>query len=441
MRTIKHRLDLVFLWLFIPLSLLMMIAMPVTRTPDEPSHLRQAYLIADGQLISSFTSGTVSIPENWDLPHGGNEFSYSDLYQAKDIFLSDRSIQMETNAATAIYPPISYFPQALGMWIAMLFTDNLLIILYSARMINWLCVTLLLYAAIRMLPANRMLFLFLALLPMNLQQIISASADGLAIALVYALAAFVMHCMEKKPAFTWQHYLTALLLAIGVCSWKVFYTPMIFLLLFIPSTCFGSSSKKKIGMGCILGTSLLLLAGWALICFLTMFKGSESGLTGQTMSGISTFLHNPLNFLVKLFAALKSNLPGYISGIFGYKHSMSWFNVTPGIFLTAASICTLLLFFFADDTRTWQPKYRIASLGLSVVCILLSFLLLYLWWTPAESPRIEGFQSRYVLPLLFPMGIAVWQMPKHRINNRLVLLALVVLVDLGYIWQIFTQIA
>lgn len=441
MKTIKNRLDIVFLWLFIPLSLLMMIAMPITRTPDEPAHLLQAYVIADGQMISSFTSGTVSIPENWTLPHGGNEFTYSDLYQAKDIFLSGQCVQMDTNVATAIYPPVSYFPQALGMWIAMLFTDNLLIILYSARIVNWLCITLLLYAAIRLLPSNRMLFLFLALLPMNLQQIISASADGLAIALVYALAAFVMYYMEKKPAFSWRHYLAALLLAIGVCSWKVFYTPMIFLLLFIPTSCFGSSGKKKVGLAGVLGTSLLLLAGWALVCFLTMFKGSESGLTGQTMSGISTFLHNPINFLVKLFGALKANLPGYISGIFGYKNGLSWFNVAPGIFLTSASICTLLLFLFADDTRTWRPKYRIVSLGLSLVCILLSFLLLYLWWTPAENPCIEGFQSRYVLPLLFPMGIGIWQAPRHRINNRLVLLALVTLVDLGYIWQIFTQIA
>ena len=441
MKTIKNRLDIVFLWLFIPLSLLMMIAMPITRTPDEPAHLLQAYVIADGQMISSFTSGTVSIPENWTLPHGGNEFTYSDLYQAKDIFLSGQCVQMDTNVATAIYPPISYFPQALGMWIAMLFTDNLLIILYSARIVNWLCITLLLYAAIRLLPSNRMLFLFLALLPMNLQQIISASADGLAIALVYALAAFVMYCMEKKPAFTWQHYLAALLLAIGVCSCKVIYAPIILLLVLIPTSCFGSQRKKKICTGCLIGTPLLLLAGWALLCFFSLFKGSDSGLTGQTMSNLTVFLHTPFDFLKKMFAAIKEHWHGYLYGIFGYKYSMSWFNVTSGTFLTIASVCTLLLFLFADDTRTWRPKYRIVSLGLSLVCILLSFLLLYLWWTPAESPRIEGFQSRYVLPLLFPMGIGIWQAPRHRINNRLVLLALVTLVDLGYIWQIFTQIA
>lgn len=440
MRTIKNRLDIVFLWLFIPLSLLMMIAMPITRTPDEPAHLLQSYLIADGQLISSFTSGTVSIPENWDLPHGGNGFTYSDLYQAKDIRLSDTCVQMDTNVATAIYPPISYFPQALGMWIAMLFTDNLLVVLYSARMVNWLCITLLLYAAIRILPSNRMLFLFLVLLPMNLQQIISASADGLAIALVYALAAFVMYCMEKKPAFTWRHYLAAMLLAIGVCSWKVIYTPMILLLVCIPVCCFGSR-KKKIITSCLLCIPLLLLAGWALLCFFSLFKDADSGLAGQTMSNLTVFLHAPFDFLKKILAAIKEHWHGYLYGIFGYRYSMSWFNVTSGTFLTAASICTLLLFLFADDTRTWQPRYRITSLALSVVCILLSFLLLYLWWTPAESPRIEGFQSRYVLPLLFPLGIAVWQTPRHRINNRLVLLALVVLVDLGYIWQIFTQIA
>lgn len=437
----KLHLNRVFLWLFIPLSLMMMLVMPITRTPDEPAHLLQTYTIADGQLISSLTTSSVMVPENFSLPNSGATFSYADLRATRDVSLSSNRVTIDLPVATAIYPPVSYFPQALGMRLAMLFTDNILALQYSARIANWLVATLLLYTSLRLLPSNRMLFIYLALLPMNLQQIISASADGVAIALVYTLSAFVMHCREKRPRFTAKYYLGMLLLSIGVCCWKVFYTPMILLLLFIPADCFISRGKKRLALGCIIGINVVLLASWALVCYFTMFKDSDAGLTGQTMSGFTTFLQNPMDFLVKLFNALKKYWVYYVFHVFGYRLALSWYNICPGFFLAAASIITLCLFLFADDTKTWRPGYRIGSLGFALVCILISFFMLYLWWTPAEYTYIDGFQARYMLPLLFPVGIAIWQAPKWKISHRLPLLALVVAVDLGYLYQIVTQIA
>ena len=42
-----------FLMLFVPLSLLMLLAMPIGRVPDEDSHLQRIWLLSEGQLFPS----------------------------------------------------------------------------------------------------------------------------------------------------------------------------------------------------------------------------------------------------------------------------------------------------------------------------------------------------------------------------------------------------
>lgn len=429
-----------FLWIWIPLSLLMMAVMPITRTPDEPAHLQQAFIIADGQLISSLTEKTVYLPDNLLPENSGAGFSYADLENLVHQRLSTSRHAEETQTATAIYPPFSYFPQALGMALCMLLTDNLFAILYAARLMNWLCVTLVLYGAAKLLPYSKRLFALVMLLPMNVQQMISASADGLAIALVALLTAFVLHCMARKPAFTWKHYAVTLGLGLTLWCFKMFYTPMIFLLCFIPAECFGQRKKKRLWVTGAIGGGILLMCGWVLLCYLTLFQQAEEGLTGQTMANITNFLQNPADFVVKLIPALLENGLGYISGIFGYKTALSWLNIGPGLPLTLASMLLLVLAFLLDDGGKPGRGFRVNGLVLSLVCLLLVFFMLYFWWTPGDSPRIEGFQARYILPVLFTLAMACKAAPKRQVKHQWLLLAGAGAIHLGYLYQIATQI-
>lgn len=435
----KQAFEKIFLWLFIPLSLLMLLVMPITRTPDEPAHLQQAFIIADGQLLSSLTEKRVSLPENLLPENSGPAFDYGDMRSLFSQQLSPNRYTMDTPTATAIYPPFSYFPQALCMALCMLLTDNLGLILYSARLGNYLCIVLTMYAAARLMPRSKRLFAVLALLPMNLQQMISASADGMAIALVYLLTAFVLHCMEHKPRFTWKH--RALLFTLGLTTWcfKMFYSPMVFLLCFIPVQCFASRRQKVRQVTGAIAGGFGLMAAWALTCYLLLFSGAQEGLTGQTMANLSTFFANPADFLVKLAATLKETGLIHLASLFGYKSALSWFNIMPGLPLTLASMALVLLAFILDDAVIPRKGFRLTSGGLSVLCTVLVFLMLYLWWTPAESLRVEGFQSRYLLPLLLPLGIACKPRCKQ-VNHQWLLLAAAVLIDLGYLWKIVVQV-
>ena len=82
-------------------------------------------------------------------------------------------------AATGFYPIHNYFPQALGMALVRLVTKNRLAILYGARFGGWLATLLLMYYAVKKISAGKYVVIAIALMPMFLQEAVSASADGI----------------------------------------------------------------------------------------------------------------------------------------------------------------------------------------------------------------------------------------------------------------------
>lgn len=240
----KTKLHKIWILLFVLFSIAMMIAMPIGRAPDEYSHFLQAYIIADGQWLSSMTSRTVSYPE--DIQY----FDYQSitLEEVDDLLKTDFSnkrVSMPLGVNTAIYPPISYFPQALGILLASLFTKNGLIIAYCARAMNWFCTFAVLYWALQKLPRYKNVMIFLTLLPINLQEMVSVSADGMTTAVIFALTAFVLDSINRRKLFHKRDYFTIVLLSVAAVCWKVMYFPALFLLLLIPAECFPTKRHKK----------------------------------------------------------------------------------------------------------------------------------------------------------------------------------------------------
>lgn len=427
-----------FLCLFIPLSLLMMIVLPIYRAPDELAHLQRSYVIADGQMISSMRDGIIRQPVNLSGMTREDLTTYSDLAAINADF-PDEIVENTNPTATAMYPPVSYFPQALGMWLAMLLTDNRLVIFYAARVVNWLCTMAVLWWGIRKLPQGKWIFLFLTILPVNLQQMVSASADGMATAIVFALTALVLHARMEKPKFTWRDYAVMILLAVGLVCWKVFYTPMVLLLLLIPKACFASDKRNKmIKISCIMG-SFLLVMGWGLVCYFSMFHGASEGIEGSTASMIRYLTQHPLDYFVRLGKNLIHYGAKYVAGIFGTK--LSWNNIVPGNIYWLSSFVLCLAIFAAEKTPKMTIKARVALAGTSILCVLIVYLLLYVWWTPMDSAMIQGFQGRYLLPLTLPVMLAVKPPQWHKEKLLPYLMGAVVLVNIGFLIRIVQHVA
>lgn len=427
-----------FLLLFIPLSLLMMIAMPIYRAPDEPAHLQRIYVIATGQMVSSMTDGVIHQPVDFFGPVIAETTNYQQLKEI-NFDLSNELVEIPNPTATAIYPPVSYLPQALGMWISMLFTNNRLVLFYSARVMNWLCTMIVLWWGIRKIPKGKWVFLFLTLLPINIQEMISASADGMATTIVFALTAFVLHARETKQVFTWRDYTVMALLSMGLVCWKVFYTPMVLLILMIPQECFGSKKRSTLAKAGNMVGAFFLVALWGIICYLGIFHGASEGIEGSTATMIQHFFQHPVDFVSRLGLTLIRYIPNYIAGVFG--HKFSWNNVVPGHVYWIGSMVLCLAVFAADKTPGIHGRTRINMIAASLCCVLVVFMMLYVWWTPMDSEMILGFQGRYLLPLMLPVMLAVKPPKWHKEKLLPYLMGAVVLLDVGFLIRIVQQIA
>jgi len=427
-----------FLIIFIPLSLLMMIVMPIFRPPDEPAHLERAFLIADGQMISSIRTGKATIPENFYGASLADNISYKDLINLWED-MTDRHYEINNMTATAIYPPVSYFPQALGMKLAMIFSSNRLVVFYAARLMNWLCATAVLWWGIWKIPKGKWIFLFLSILPVNLQEVSSASADGMATAIVFALTAFVCWAVMEKPVFRKKEYVVMTLLSLGLVCWKLLYSPMVLLYLMIPKECFRTKNCRTISlMATMLGT-LVLIGTWGLICYVNLFHGASEGLEGSTVSMIANFLQRPWDYFVRLGMDLRYRVFNHVAGVFGTR--LSWSNIIPGNAFWGSSFALCLILWVISDAPEMKWKPRMIMLGVSILSVMVIYFLLYLWWTPIDSPKIEGFQGRYLLPLTLPVMLAV-KPPQWKKEKLLpYLMGATVLVDIGFLIRIVQHIA
>lgn len=390
------------LWavLFTIFSAGMMLALPINRVPDEYAHLSQSYVIADGQWYQAMKTRTVTIPQQmhfFENPAIDAE-GLKQAYEGVDFSGSLAEEPLFTNAA--LYPPVSYFPQACGIRLASLFTGNGVIIAYSGRIVNWLCTFLVLLWAMRKLPAYRKLLAFLTLLPMNLQEMISLSADGMTTALVYALTAFVLNGIHHRKRFEKKDYFALVLLSLGTVLWKVLYFPAVFLILLLPAECFGSPRKKWTVTGVVILALAGLLLLWAGVCYFLLFQAAagEEGRERSTLMAIEYLMRHPLEFPGVLYTTVSRGLKNYLGEIFA--KSLSWYSIHPSPWLVYSSMTLCVLTFLAEDSIALRLKTRLAFSAVPCFSILLLFFVLYLWWTPVGEPLIYGFQGRYLMPLL-----------------------------------------
>jgi hypothetical protein len=64
-------------------------------------------------------------------------------------------------------------------------------------------------------------------------------------------------------------------------------------------------------------------------------------------------------------------------------------------------------------TKARRESVSLVSLVVCVLVFLLTFTALYLQWNAVHATIMEGFQGRYLIPLMFPGFLVLAQMRKH----------------------------
>lgn len=363
---------------------------------DEPHHFFRAFEIANGGMISKKVG-----PDNI----GG------DILPRAVYGFTDDKAEIDWNDTTEVafqtvvlYSPLTYFPQALGIKVAGMLTNNVSRIYRGGIYSNALICLILCIAALYFTPfGRRALFVFM-MFPMSLEQVASISPDGLAISLSVFFVSYVAHLSYKKKAIKATDIAVLLSAGMVLSLCKIVYIVLLLLVFLIPNEKFTSKANAhlvKFGLIVIAGILNLL---WLKIASGFLIEFREGVNSAQQVKYV---LAHPIDYCLIIARTFDSSLSSWIECMIGTH--LGALNIR-----TAQIICNGFIVLFVatlcDSTMEGciARKYDATILMLVFLLGLLAIISsLYVQWTAVAFPLVEGIQGRYFIPLMSVLSYSV----------------------------------
>lgn len=407
------RIERLFLFSAIVLSLAYMAFFAPISVPDEQAHYLSAYRLsnyflfrfgqmgnpdllirsADLQFFSTFsTSGTLN-PERYIQTIKGFSFFVG----------NSEVVTYSANAVTNV--PLGYLASALGIALGRLLHLGSIPVFYLGRMCNMALYIGLAYGAMRRIPFGKIVIFIVSLFPMTLHLCASYSYDCMIIGVSMLFVAEVLRMIYGDAVRRGQLIFCAVLCFVLAPS-KLVYTPLLFLVLLIPTekikAVFPHPNVLKVLL--IAAGILGLLVGQ--LGSMASYVSADSGAAyvdwaGQEGYSLSWVLQNPVSTVVIFINTVLDMGDFYLSSLLG--GSLGWLQITVPDLLClpfAAMFCLACLKKRQEEaeplsflSKCWTLILVLGSCGLILASMFLS-------WTPISSGVILGAQGRYFLPLL-----------------------------------------
>lgn len=426
--------EYVFVCLVSIFGIIMIFLMPFFMVADEGTHFYRAYQISNGGLISQsnkqVTGGMIpkeiksyiedDFYKNVRRNHQSPSLPYYKYFTQKINVHNQTLVDFRS---AAIYSPIAYIPQVVGIKLAQIIYPSIGFMMVLARLANLVVYILLVGLAIRIAKKGKWVYVVLGLFPIAVQQAASLSSDVMTMGIVFVWVAFIGNMYFQRERISKKQWLIALLLAVGLALTKQTNIVLLMPLIFLPSIIFNNAWHKLRFVASVLGLGIIALFSWFVVMRLNNYNLQITGDTTVNQAGqISFLLQNPLHFISILGHTYFSSVilsDFYITSM----HSVfSWLSYRlPMIFVALGYAGLLMSFMYDDDMRS--PKLsnkfltRLAFVQASTFILSLVAIAgtLYIAWTPVGSYEVGGIQGRYFLPFV-PLLIPLFIMVKNKIK-------------------------
>lgn len=413
---------------------------PVHYTWDEYAHFIKAYSVSQGVFLLK-DNEPLNYPKGMDTVNfdQGLEYqSYGDFKTALRKYNQISIVDTEktgkpTTALLNTFVP--YIFSGLGMKVAELFSLPAIFLIWFGRWFNVVAYTVLLWCIMRWSKVGETSFAYFLLLPVNLFIAASLSTDLFALSGISLGTGLILN--QKKSTAESQRWrvVATICFALSVLV-KVTYAP-IFLLFFltVPFEKYFYKSKEWI-YSCI-SFFVGVLTSIVTFVYSQLYGGiAQWDLLGiDPVSQIKWIYHNPMNFFEVLKNFFKDSSINLIKNMFSALGFVGPEALSQ--FMTIILLSVLIWLVIADFSQTNENELLILHskdqviVGIQLVAsVLLSVIALYVTFTPVGSSTINGFQGRYLLPIL-PTIFILGHMKTFKVETSLWLRKKVM------IWTIF----
>lgn len=431
-----------YLIVFLLIGMLYFFVYPVGTVPDEFAHFYRAYEISEGHLVSDIRNGMGGreLPDGLALSSNTVMLSLQKMWGMLGNEISEER-SWYTFWTMSLYAPVSYIPQSLGIFVARLFTDSVLVMFMAGRLLNFIAVAIVSYFAVKYIPIGKKAVILIMLLPVNMQEAISLAPDAMVTALTLAFIAFILHLRYKQESAVSVKQLVVLyVMAVFISLYKIVYLPFCMLPFLIQPDKLGGRKKFTIHAICMGALVIVASLGWL------MFAGRylmdiEGGRNSDDQ--VAYILSDLPNYFKIMLSTIKTDGLRYIYTMLGQE--LGWLNIyVPKGYMILYGI-VLLTGIFSEGAV--PGKFGFVR-GIFAVIIVAVFLLimtsLYVQWNDYAAESITGVQGRYFIPLLLPLFLLVGFCIPHaagRLINIKNLIAPVLAVNLIAVAVVFNTLA
>jgi len=435
----------VFAWTAGLFGLLFLFLTPPLQVPDEPAHFLRAWRISEGNFFADREDNRVGgwVPlslEKFSHPYWlaifpGTPVTVDTLIHSSKIVINPQVKKFKDFNNTALYSPVCYAPQALGIFICRLFGGNPFYCFYAGRLLALLTWFFCVYAAIKWMPFQKWLMVFLALLPMSLYENMSLSADVMTNAVSFLFISMVLRYAADDLPVSGRRFTSLVAISLLLVSMKSIYGSLLLLLFTISPRKYGGLKmflSKTVAVillsGIVMFVWTILLAP-ALITYeqynpvfrddLSIVPGADAG------KQMAYIIHHGFYFFKVFFYSVVSAFPMYSRGFVGV---FGWLSVPLPDSIIAITWIILFIAAFADSSLVAFPslKTRLILFTTFLLLVLLVFLSQHLIWDPVGGDIISNIQGRYLIPCipLFFVALGTCKV-RTKMTNPLVVIYLV----------------
>ena len=298
---------------------------------------------------------------------------------------------------------VPHLPSGILIAVSRLLGASFYVQTVCGEMVNLLIYAFVCYFAMRKLPSGKMILACIALFPTNLYIATNYSYDTLVTSFIMLGMAYYISEQQQpdKPISTRDTVIMcgAFVLA---CLPKLVYAPLILFPLLLRKKCFTKQDYKRYYRICIL--ILLILGAMLLLNVFSQLTGGGDARGGAVSprQQVRFILTEPLHYAKILIKFLLSYLS--VGNMSNYIVHFAHLGVGSGAF-----VFIIAMFVTALTDKTEHDRFKRGALSEAYAAIVYFGMAaviataLYVVYTPVRLETVNGCQTRYLIPLLFPL--------------------------------------
>lgn len=415
LKKIIQKPELVFVIIASFFGLLSSIFLPVLAVPDENQHFQISYaMFSENKRAPHDLVFNETMILNTVQTHQYKELFFNKTSAAQDgISINTGSLVFDGKTKASVFD-IMHLPQAIGVLIGKLIYPSVGVMVLMGRLTTLALFIAALYFIIKKVRYGKWLFVFIASLPIMIQQAASVSYDPINSIAIFAWVAFIINIVTQKTLITRKQLIVGALLALFLLLSKSNNALLLMLALAVPIKQFVSTKTittiREYKYWHILKYAGIVIA--ALFAFAALYYMSVKLLGGQEFRPRQLW-----EVLLNTFIWGNTGLIDVTTiGVIG-QFSNFYYHLPIWVVIGAFIVLTFLL--LADKLPNVSKRFAIISALLFFGSILLISIGMYYGWAmkiERLGPGAEvtdGIQGRYFTPLLILLFPALAYLQKY----------------------------